>query len=310
MRDPYQVLGIPKSASAAEIKRVFRKLAKQFHPDKHPGDTKVIEKFKEISAANELLSDAEKRAAYDQGAINADGSPRAPQFHGRQQAGGAPFGFEFGGGGRRGASGGNAGVEDILSELFGGFGGGAKRSNRERGADVNHTLTVSFLDAANGGKHRLNLADGRTLEVAIPAGVREGQQIRLRGQGEPGAGGGPAGDALIEIKIAVHPWFKAEGSDIHLTVPVTLTEAVLGAKIEVPTIDGPVTMNIRKGANSGDKLRLKGKGLAKARNTGRGDQIITLQVRLPETHDEELQRFAEKWGKNHAYNPRSGLKTG
>lgn len=308
MRDPYQVLGVVKTASAAEIKRTFRKLAKQFHPDKHPGDNKNAERFKEITAANELLSDAEKRAAYDQGAINADGSPRAPQFHGRQQAGGRPFGFEAAG---RGGGAGTGGMEDILSELFGGFGGGDRRASRAtRGADINHTLTVSFVDAANGGKQRLNLADGRTLEVAIPAGVRQDQQIRLRGQGEPGLGGGPAGDALIEIKVEAHPWFKAEGSDIHLTVPVTLGEAVLGAKIEVPTIDGPVTMNIRKGANSGDKLRLKGKGIAKPRNHGRGDQIVTLQLRLPDTHDEELQHFAEKWGKSHAYNPRAGLKTG
>lgn len=306
MRDPYEVLGVARTANAAEIKRVFRKLAKQFHPDKHPGNNKIAEKFKEISAANELLSDAEKRAAYDRGAINADGSPRAPQFHARHGAGGGPFGFEASGG--RGAAGG--GMEDILSELFGGFGGGGRRAARTRGADVNYTLGVSFIDAAKGGKQRLNLPDGRTLEVAIPAGVREGQQIRLRGQGEPGIGGGAPGDALIEIRIDPHPWFKAEGADIHLIVPISLSEAVLGAKIEVPTIDGPVTMNIRKGANSGDKLRLKGKGLAKPRNHGRGDQIVTLQVRLPDIQDEELCKFAEAWGQSHAYNPRSGLKTG
>lgn len=311
MRDPYEVLGVSKTASAAEVKRVFRKLAKQCHPDKHPGDAKMAEKFKEISAANELLSDTEKRGQYDRGEIGADGSPRAPQFRrheyaGRRQAGGSPFGFEPGAGGAGG------GMDDILSELFGGF-GGPRRASRARGADINHKVTVSFIDAAKGAKERVSFTGGRVIDVAIPAGVREGQQIRLRGQGGPGQGGGEAGDLLIEISIAPHPLFKSEGVDIHLTLPVSLPEAVLGGKIEVPTIDGPVTMNVRKGANSGDKLRLKGKGSVKpgkqgAVTSGRGDQIVTLQVQLPPVQDEEFHSFIEKWGKTHAYNPRSGLK--
>jgi DnaJ-class molecular chaperone len=177
---------------------------------------------------------------------------------------------------------------------------------------VRYRLNTSFVDAAKGGKERVTLANGKTLDVAIPAGVQEGQQIRLRGQGEPGMGGGLAGDVLIEISILPHPHFVREGDDIHLTVPVSLQEAVLGAKIAVPTIDGPVTMTVRKGANSGDKLRLTGKGIVKARNKGngtaRGDQIVTLQVRLPDKPDAALAAFIEKWAPEHAYDPRAKLK--
>lgn len=311
MRDPYEVLGVPRTASAADIKRAFRKLAKQYHPDKHPGNARMMERFKEISAANELLSDTDKRGQYDRGEIAADGSPRAPQFRrheyaGTQRPAGGPFGFEAGAG-RAGG-----GMEDILSELFGGFGGARRASSapKARGADLNHKLTVSFMDAAKGCKERVIVEGGKPLDVTIPAGVRDGSQIRLRGQGGAGQGGGAAGDLLIEISIDPHLLFKSEGADIHLSLPVSLPEAVLGAKIEVPTIDGPVSMNVRKGANSGDKLRLKGRGMVKPGNHGRGDQIVTLQVRLPDIQDEELRKFAEAWGASHAYNPRAGLKTG
>ncbi len=303
MRDPYEVLGVPKTASAAEIKAAFRKQAKQCHPDTHPGDAKKAAKFREISTAHEVLSDKEKRAQYDRGEINADGSQRAQQRsyqHAGQRAGGSPFGFE-------------AGVnDDFLSEFFSGLRGGGRRTTRAKGEDVRYRLNAAFVDAAKGGRERITLPNGKTLDVNIPAGVQEGQQIRLRGQGELGLGGGPAGDVLIEITILPHPLFVREGNDIHLTLPISLQEAVLGAKIAVPTIDGPVTMNVAKGANSGSKLRLAGKGCVKAGAKGsavaRGDQIVTLQVRLPDKPDAALSAFIKDWAPEHPYDPRAKLK--
>ncbi len=303
MRDPYEVLGVPKTATAAEIKAAFRKLAKQCHPDTHPGDAKKAAKFREISTAHEVLSDKQKRAQYDRGEINADGSQRAQQRHYQhagQRAGGAPFGFE-------------AGVnDDFLSEFFSGLRGAGRRQTRIRGEDVRYRLNTAFIEAAKGGKQRITLPNGKTLDVNIPAGVQDGSQIRLRGQGEPGQGGGPAGDVLIDITILPHPLFVREGDDIHLSLPISLQEAVLGAKIAVPTIDGPVTMNIAKGANSGSKLRLAGKGCvkagAKAATTARGDQIVTLQVKLPDKPDAALTAFIKDWTPEHPYDPRAKLK--
>jgi len=303
MRDPYEVLGVSKTATAAEIKSAFRKQAKQCHPDTHPGDAKKAAKFRDISAAHEILADKEKRARYDRGEINADGSQKAQQrayTHAGQRAGGAPFGFETGGN------------DDFLSEFFSGLRGAGRRQTRVRGEDVRYRLNTAFVDAARGGKERVTLSNGKTLDVTIPAGVQEGQQIRLRGQGEPGQGGGPAGDVLIEISILPHPHFQREGDDIHLTLPVSLQEAVLGAKIAVPTVDGPVTMTVRKGSNSGDKLRLAGKGIVKSAAKGsaaaRGDQIVTLQVRLPDKPDAALAALVEKWVPEQAYDPRAKLK--
>ena len=313
MRDPYETLGVSRTASAAEIKSAFRKLAKQHHPDTHPGDKKKAEKFREISSAHELLSDKEKRAQYDRGEINADGSPRMYQRAYTQpgpRPGGAPFGFDFGAG--RGP---DPASDDFLSEFFSGLRGGARRQTRIRGEDVRYRLQVSLIDAAKGGKERVNLPSGKTLDITIPPGVTEGQQIRLRGQGERGAGGGPAGDVLIEISVHPHPLFTREGDDIHLTLPISLQEAVLGGKIEVPTIDGPVTMTIARGVNSGSRLRLTGKGAVKpgaksSQTAKRGDQIVTLQIRLPEKPDAALTAFVKDWAPDHDYNPRAKLKTG
>ncbi len=312
MRDPYQVLGVSKTASAAEIKQAFRKLAKEYHPDSRPNDPKVAERFKEISAAHQLLGNAEKRGQYDRGEINADGTPRAPQFHGFQHAGGgggAPFEFEFSSGGARpGGAGGAGGPDDFLSEFFSGIRGAGRRAFRSRGEDLKYTLAVSFLDAARGGKERIKLPNGKTLDVAIPAGVKDGQQIRLRGQGGEGSGGGPAGDALVQITVKPHPFFERDGDHIRVSLPISLPEAVLGGKVEVPTIDGNVTMSVPENANSGDKLRLKGKGLPQAGGKGRGDQLVTLQIRLPDGGDRKLRDFVEEWGKQQVYNPRAGLK--
>jgi DnaJ-class molecular chaperone len=307
MRDPYEALGVPKTASAAEIKAAFRKQAKQCHPDTHPGDTKKAAKFREISTAHEVLSDKAKRAQYDRGEINADGSQRAQQRqyqHAGQRAGGAPFGFEA------------DGNDDFLSEFFSGLRGGGRRQTRAqtraKGEDMRYRLNAAFVDAAKGGKQRITLPNGKTLDVNIPAGVQEGGQIRLRGQGEPGAGGGPAGDVLIDITIAPHPLFVRDGDDIHLSLPISLQEAVLGAKIAVPTIDGPVTLNVAKGANSGSKLRLAGKGCVKSTPKGgtatRGDQIVTLQVKLPDKPDAALSAFIKDWVPEHEYDPRAKLK--
>lgn len=303
MRDPYEVLGVSKTASAAEIKSAFRKQAKQCHPDTHPGDAKKAAKFREISSAYDLISDREKREQYDRGLINADGSPKMHQraySQAGQRAGGGPFEFDIGGN------------DDFLSEFFSGLRGGGRRQTRARGEDVRYRLNTAFIEAAKGGKERVTLPNGKTLDVNIPAGVQEGQQIRLRGQGEPGLGGGPAGDVLIEIAILPHPLFTREGDDIHLTLPISLQEAVLGAKIAVPTIDGPVTMNVPKGANSGGKLRLGGKGCVKSGVKGgavkRGDQIITLQIRLPDKPDAALGAFVKEWAPEHPYDPRAKLK--
>ncbi|MEQ1888251.1 MAG: J domain-containing protein [Alphaproteobacteria bacterium] len=305
MRDPYEALGLPKTASAAEIKAAFRKQAKLCHPDTHPGDKKKADKFREISTAHEVLSDREKRAQYDRGELNADGSPRAQQraySHAGQRAGGGASGFE-------------AGVnDDFLAEFFSGLRGAGRRQARARGEDVRYRLNTAFIDAAKGGKERVTLPNGKTLDVTIPPGVQEGQQIRLRGLGEPGQGGGPAGDVLIEITILPHAFFMREGDDIHLTLPVSLQEAVLGAKIAVPTIDGPVTLNVARGANTGGKLRMAGKGCVKAGAKGsavaRGDQIVTLQVRLPDKPDAALSAFIKDWAPEHAYDPRAKLKLG
>lgn len=293
MRDPYQVLGVSRGASDSEIKQAYRKLAKELHPDTHPGDPSIAERFKEVSAAYALLGDPEQRGRFDRGEIDADGQPRQ-RFHyeyagGRQGAGpGAGFGgfrFDFGGGG----------AEDLFAEIFGAR--GARRRGPRKGADRTYRLNVSFFEAARGGTRRINLPGGKTLDVRIPAGIESGRSIRLRGQGEDGAGGGPAGDVLIEVTVEPHAYFRREGADVHVDVPISLAEAIGGAKIEVPTIDGPVQLTIPKHANTGRRLRLKNRGIQDA--SRRGDQYVTLKVLLPETPDPRLDKLAAKWGKDY-----------
>ncbi|HXI99957.1 MAG TPA: J domain-containing protein, partial [Micropepsaceae bacterium] len=286
MRDPYEVLGVSKKASEAEIKKAFRTLAKKHHPDKHASDPKAVKKFQEISGAYEIIGDKEKRAQYDRGEIDAAGQPKG--FNPGSHPGGG--GFEQGFGGFRARPGGGAGpqsfefewngnnaegfqAEDIFADILGGLGGGGgrRRAQPRKGADVQLQTTVSLQEAALGGTRRVVLADGRQLEVRIPTGVKDGQQIRLRGQGAPGDRGGPPGDALITIAIAPHPYFERDGRDLRLDLPITLKEAVMGAKVSVPTLTGPVTLTVPPHSNTGRVLRLKAKGLPGTGGEAPGD---------------------------------------
>ena len=294
--DPYKELGISKGASADEIKKAFRKLAKELHPDKNPGDKVAEDRFKRVTAAFDLLGDAEKRAKYDRGEIDADGREQFRGFGGG--SGGRAGGFSgFGG------SGGRGGFEDIdLSELFGGAFGGRPGGGAGfgRGQDVRASLDVSLEDTITGTTRRIQFSDGRMLDVAIPKGASDGQTIRLRGQGAPGRGG-QAGDALIELRIVPHPVFRREGADLSMDLPVSVPDAVLGGKVQVPTPEGPVMMTIPAGSNSGKVLRLKGRGAyADGR---RGDLMARIMVTLPDAMDDELLKFAAEWRERRPYKP-------
>lgn len=284
-RDPYKVLGVPKGASTAEIKKAYRSLAKKYHPDTNKGDAAAARKFSEISSAHDLLSDKQKRGQFDRGEIDADGKPTMHGFN--------PFGGDPGGGPFRGRQGPRGGFnpEDLFSDIFGSMrGGGPGRPTG--GADVTYTLNVSFVEAAKGGRKRVSMPNGKTLDVNIPAGVENGKQIRLRGQGGADPHGGPAGDALVTINVAPHPVFERSGNDIRIELPVTLYEAVLGASIRVPTLNGSVELKIPPDSSSGRTLRLKGKGVAA--KGGTGDQLVTLKVVMPEQAGDDLKTFAEE----------------
>jgi DnaJ-class molecular chaperone len=303
--DLYSVLGVAKTASADDITKAYRKLAKKLHPDLNPGDAAAEEKFKQVSHAYSILKDPEQRGKYDRGEIDASGQERPQQRYYREYAGG-PEGAQYHS---------TAGFEDIgaFSDLFGDmFGAGAGAGMRGggrgarfsmRGQDAQYHLDIPFLDAVNGTKQRITLPDGSTLDVTIPAGVSDGQVLRLKGKGMPGLGEGGPGDALVEIGVGAHPVFKREGNDIVVELPISFDEAVLGGKIEVPTIGGRVAVTVPAGSNSGQTLRLKGRGVK-----GNGDQLVRLEVMMPETIDDDLKRFAEEWKKSHAYDPRRKLK--
>jgi len=299
---PYELLGVKPDASADEIRKAYRKLAKQFHPDINPGKPEAEARFKEISAAYDLLSDSDKRARYDRGEIDETGAERPPRGYYRSQAEGAQ--------GWRYQPEGEMDLSD-LEDLFAAFGSAGRRRRgeagagfRARGADRHFTLTVDFVTAATGGKQRLSLAPEEWLDVTIPAGVEDGQVLRLRGKGGPGFGGGTSGDALIEVHVAAHPLFRRDGDNVLLELPVSLAEAVLGARVSVPTVTGPVTMTIPKGSDTGRQLRLRGKGIQK---TSPGDEIVTLKVFIGPSSDPELAAFLEKWAPQHPFDPREGM---
>lgn len=297
--DPYAALGVSRTATADDIRRAYRNLAKELHPDVRPDDKAAEERFKRVTAAFNLLSDPVTKQRFDRGEIDADGNERM-SFSGKARQGArahAGAGAGMGGGAQ------DFDLGDIFSDLFGpGFGaaGGARGYARMRGRDIRFTLDIEFLDAVNGAKRRVSLGEGRTLEVSIPAGVESGQVLRLKNQGGPGVQGGPPGDALVELNVRPHALFRREGQDIHMDLPISLTEAVEGGKVQAPTPGGPVTLTIPPGSNSGKTLRLKGKGVA-----GQGDQFVRLQVVLPENPDEDLKKFVRKWSKRDYQPPRS-----
>jgi DnaJ-class molecular chaperone len=339
MRDPYEVLGVSKSASEAEVKSAFRKLAKKLHPDANKKDPKAASRFAELNAAYEIVGDEKKRKAFDNGEIDAEGKPRFQGFSGfGGQPGGGFSGFDprsgahfesfsFGPEGmqRRSSGGGfgGGGFEDILRSMFGGAASGARTQQRgpwggggpfepedfgqqtAAGQDLHATLTITLPEAAKGTKTRVHLPTGKDVEVRIPAGLTNGQQIRLKGQGWPSATG-KAGDALITVNVAPHPLFKPEGNDLRLELPITLYEAALGGKVRVPTLDGAVELAIPANTNSGRTFRLKGKGL-KGKD-GTGDLMATVRIVLPDSADDELNELMKKWRADKPYDPRKDME--
>ena len=296
MTDPYKVLGVSKSASADEIKAAYRKLAKQLHPDLNPGDADVERRFKAVSQAYSIVGDAEKRQRFDRGEIDASGQETAP-------AGGGPGYYRSYAGSDEGAKysrfdfGPEFDVQDIFSDLFG------QRTAR-RGADVSYAIKVDFLEAALGVKKRVRLADGKTLDITLKPGTEDGQTLRLRGQGQGGRDKAQAGDALIRVEVSPHRFFVRQDRNIQLELPITLKEAVLGASVTVPTIHGKVALKVPAGANSGQTLRLRGKGLPAGGGKAAGDQLVTLKLVLPEKPDKALKDFIQGWSGADGEDPR------
>jgi len=303
MKDPYESLGVARTANDKEIKAAFKKLARKFHPDLHPGDKAAEARFKEISSANDLLKDPEKRRRFDAGEIDASGQERPQERFYRDYADGPAYASHAAQDGFAG----NDELEEFLSRAFGGGGQRSERSFRARGHDVSYALPVAFLDAANGATRTITLPDGKTLQVTIPAGSEDRQMLRLKGQGMAGIGGGPAGDAYVELHIEPHAFFHRKDDNIHVDVPVTLQEAALGAQIEVPTISGAVTVTIPKGSNTGTTLRLRGKGIRDRKTGEPGHQFITLKVVLPAGEEPELVEFLKNWQPKHPQNPRKEM---
>ena len=299
--DPYTTLGVKKDAKADDIQKAYRRLAKKLHPDLNPGNKTAEDKFKEVSAAYDLLSDPEKRARFDRGEIDASGTERPRQQYYRDfadQGGWSAYtnnaGFsDFGD---------YAGTEDILSEIFG---RGDRAGRRRRGQDLHYHLNLAFLDAINGGKQSLVLPDGSALDVSIPPGTRDGQVLRLKGKGRSGVGDGPPGDALIEISVLPHPYFTRKGDDIYLDLPISLKEAVLGAKVRIPTPGGAVAVAVPKWSNTGRVLRLKGRGVPRA-DGSKGNEYVKLMLMLPEKPDPKLEAFVAEW-RPVEYSPRQSM---
>ena len=284
--NPYEVLGVAKDASAEDVRKAYRALAKKLHPDLNPGNKTTEEKFKDVSAAYDLIGDPEKRARYDQGEIDASGAERPPRGFYREHAGGPADRYASADGFADMTA-----ADDILAEIFRRGGGSDLRM---RGQNAHYRLELDFLDAVNGAKRQVTLPDGSVLDVTIPPGTRDGQTLRLRGKGLPGLNGGPPGDALVEIAVRPHRTFTRKDDDIHIELPISLREAVLGGKVDVPTPDGAVTMTVPRWSNTGSVLRLKGKGVPR-RDGSRGDQYVTLEVMLPAKPDAELERLISQW---------------
>jgi len=334
MRDPYSVLGVSKGASAADIKSAYRKLAKKLHPDANKSDPKAASRFSELNAAYEIVGEDDKRKAFDRGEIDAEGKPRFQGFEGAGQRGGAggPFGSQEGGfetftwgpegmqraGGARGAGGRGGGFEDVLRDMFGGLGGAARARRggggggfqfeedeipQAPGRDVTATTTITLEEAAKGTTRRVLLPTGKELEVKVPAGLTDGQQIRLKGQGLAPPGG-KAGDVLITVSIAPHHLFERDGNGLRIELPVTLYEAVLGGKVRVPTLDGAVELSIPPNTSSGRTFRLKGKGFPA--KSGAGDLMATVRIVLPESSDQALDELMTSWRELKPYDPRKG----
>ncbi len=317
MSDPYTVLGVNRTASDEEIRKALRKPAQKHHPDPNPGHKAAEAKFNDASQANEILSDAEKRRRFDAGEIDATGQEVPPRGFYRDQAGG-PGGFKYQQGGGHESF---VDMGDVFSEMFSqrgrrsrGYGFGGERPEfGEEGFDlggmpVTYSLSVPFLVAARGGKQRVGLPDGRTLDIDVPEGTIDGTTLRLKGQGMPGRDGKPAGDAYVEIRVQPHPFFEPRDNDIHVELPVTLSEAVLGGKVRVPTVGGPVMLSIPAGSNTGKSLRLKGRGLLDRKTQQRGDQYVKLKVVLPDQPDDKLKEFLEGWDSGKAYDPRAAME--
>jgi DnaJ-class molecular chaperone len=298
--DPYELLGVARSASQNDIQKAYRRLAKKLHPDLNPGDKEAQGKFQDVSAAYDILGDEEKRARFDRGEIDASGVEQPQRRYYRDFADSGAASDSYGG-----TSGfadfGDA--DDLLSSLFS---RGGRRGFRMRGNDRRYRLEVDFLDAVNGATRRITLPDGNSLDVVIPPGTRDHQIMRLREKGEPSTSGGGAGDALIEITVRPHPFFKRNGNDIRVDLPITLTEAVLGGKILVPTPSGTVTVMVPRGSNTGKVLRLKGRGAPAGANQ-RGDEYLTLQIMLPERRDPDIEAFVANWPAGKTYSPRRGM---
>lgn len=305
--DPYATLGLKKDASADEIRKAYRKIARTSHPDLNPDDPAAEAKFKLASAAHDLLKDPDRRARFDRGEIDASGAERPqPQQRYYRDFTDDPTNPYRGSGARFEEFGDAA---DIFAEMLRGRrAADAAAGFSARGGDMRFTLAVPFLDAARGSEARVTLADGGPVDVRIPEGAEDGTTLRLRGKGEPGLGGGPPGDALITLSVRPHPVFRREGNDILLTLPITLDEAVLGGKVEVPTIDGTVSLTIPKGVSSGRMLRLRGRGVRGMGGTDKGDQRIELKIVLPPKVDEALAEFMATWKVGQSWNPREGIR--
>jgi len=302
LKDPYQILGVRPTASADEIRKAYRQLAKKLHPDLNPGDKHAEERFKEVSAANDLLSDPEKRRRFDAGEIDASGAEKAPPHPGyyrdyagqtsthpyESQSGYADF----------------AEADDLIAELLR---RSAEQARRAPGADLHYRLSVSFLDAVNGATKVIALPHGGTLQVTIPPGIEDGQILRLRGKGAPSRGEGEAGDALVEISVEPHRFFTRQGDDVRVDLPITLPEAALGAEVKAPTPTGSVVLKVPKGSNTGDVLRLRGKGVK--RRDGAGDEFVRLKVMMPAKPDPELDAFLANWKPGSGYDPRKEMQS-